>query len=185
MKISKSHSIKSFIVIGYSLVLFGVFYLDCRKSVDAGAGSDPSDLLPVKDDISGFQKNGGNAIMTDLQSITAAIDGAAEVYYRGFIEGTQQMYGNGSIDIDIRIMNYSTVNYAKRVYQEFYPSSPEAISSGAPEVVIEHALLTGYSLYYTKETLFIEIHTFEKSNFALNMAKQFCWNIDKKVGTPK
>lgn len=162
-----------------ALVLFTV----CRKSVDSGTGADPGDLLPANDDISGFQKNGVVAVMTDLQSITAAIDGAAEIYYLGFIEGVQQMYGNGSVDIDIRIMTYATEKDAKKIHNDFYPSSPEVISSEAPKVVVEHALLTGYSLYYIRQNIFIEIHTFEKSNFALNMAKQFCWNIDKKVGT--
>jgi hypothetical protein len=157
----------------------------CRRSVDSEAGSDPVDLLPVNDDISGFQKKGSPAIMTDYQSIMDAIDGAAQKYIDyGFIEGVQQLYSNGSIDIDVHILNQGTEYNAEQIFIEFKPSSPEEISSGEgglPHVLIEHALLTGYSLFYQQGNIFMEIIASEKTTFALNMLKQFYLNIDGKI----
>jgi hypothetical protein len=156
----------------------------CRKSLDPGAGADPADLLPENDDISGFQKKGSAAVMTDYQSIMDAIDGAAEKYIDyGFVEGAQQMFSNGSVDIDVQILNHSSAENAEGIFNEFYPSSPEVLSSGNPKVVIEHALLTGYTLYYMRDNIFIQIFTFDKSNFSLNMAKQFYLNIDRKIAS--
>lgn len=166
------------------ILLLILLTFGCRKSVDSGAGADPTDLLPVNNDISGFTKKGSPAIMTDEQSIFDAIDGAAGKYIDyGFVEGAQQMYSNGSIDIDVQILNQGTEKNAGGVFDDFYPSSPEEISSANPEVVIEHALLTGYVIYYTRDNIFMQIHTFDKSNYALNMAKQFVWNIDMKISS--
>lgn len=179
MIMRKSLHFSSYLILLTMLITFG-----CRKTVGTGAGSDPTDLLPVNDDISGFKKKGSAAIMTDYQTIMDAIDGAAEKYIDyGFVEGAQQMYSNGSIDIDIHIMNHGNYQNAKGIYDYFRPSSPEEISTTVPEIVIEHALLTGYALYYMRDNIFIEIYTFEKTNFALNMAKQFVWNIDKKIAS--
>lgn len=167
-----------------AVIFFLLVISSCRRSVDSGAGADPADLLPINNDISGFTKKGSPAIMTDEQSIFDAIDGAAGKYIDyGFIEGAQQMYTNGSIDIDVQILNQGTEKNAKGVFDDFYPSSPEEISSADPEVVIEHALLTGYVIYYTRDNIFMQIHTFDKSNYALNMAKQFVWNIDMKISS--
>lgn len=166
----------------YTVLSFLLLCSTCRKSVDPGAGADPTDLLPVNNDISGFTRKGSATIMTDEQSIFDAIDGAAGKYIDyGFVEGVQQMYTNGSIDIDVQILNQGTEMNARGIFSDFYPSSPERISSGDPEIVIEHALLTGYVIYYTRNNIFMQIHTFVKSNYALNMAKQFVWNIDKKI----
>lgn len=170
--------------IATAILLLILLTFGCRKSVDSGAGADPTDLLPVNNDISGFTKKGSPAIMTDEQSIFDAIDGAAGKYIDyGFVEGAQQMYSNGSIDIDVQILNQGTEKNARGVFDDFYPSSPEEISSANPEVVIEHALLTGYVIYYTRDNIFMQIHTFDKSNYALNMAKQFVWNIDMKISS--
>ena len=170
------------IILTISLLLF---LSTCRKSVDSGAGADPADLLPANDDISGFQKKGSPAIMTDYQSIMDAIDGAAQKFIDyGFVEGVQQLYSNGSIDIDVHILNQGSEQNAKQILIEFYPSSPEVISPGEgslPKVVIEHALLTGYSLYYQQGNIYMEIIASEKTTFALNMLKQFYWNIDGKI----
>ncbi len=156
----------------------------CRKSVDPGAGADPGDLLPVNDDISGFKKKGSEAIMTDYQTIMDAIDGAAEKYiFYGFVEGVQQMYSNGSVDIDLRIMNHGNAKNAEGIYDDFYPSSPEVLSTANPKVVVDHSLLNGYIIYYTRDNIFLEIYTFDKTNFALNMARQFYTNIDGKIGS--
>jgi len=177
------------IVKKYFSILFTVFFvfigfslISCRKSVDAGAGADPTDLLPANNDISGFQKKGNPAIMTDEQTIFEAIDGAAGKYIDyGFVEGAQQMYSNGNVDIDVQILNQGSEINARGIFQDFYPSSPEILSSGVPEVVIEHALLTGYVIYYVRDNIFMQIKTFDKSTYALNMAKQFVWNIDLKI----
>lgn len=166
------------------ILLLLLLSVGCRKSVDAGAGADPADLLPANDDISGFQKKGSPAIMTDYQTIMDAIDGAAQKFIDyGFIEGVQQLYSNGSIDIDVHILNQGSEQNATQILNEFYPSSPEVISSGEglPEVIIEHALLTGYSLYYQQNNIYMEIIASEKTTFALNMLKQFYWNIDGKI----
>jgi hypothetical protein len=158
-------------------------FLNCRLTSASGGIADPGELLPGNDDISGYQKKGSTALMTDEQSIFKAIDGAAEQYIRyGFIEGVEQMYSNSSADIDIRIFNQGTPANAKATFEQFKPSSGEVISAGVAEVVIDHSILTGYMVYYTRENIYIEIVTYEKSNFALNMAKQFYQNIDKKIG---
>lgn len=177
--ITKQHILSYLVTAILSLTLLTS---GCRKSVDSGSGSDPTDLLPPNNDISGFTKKGSPAIMTDEQSIFDAIDGAAGKYIDyGFVEGAQQMYTNGSIDIDVQILNQGSEANAKGIFQDFLPSSPEWISNNNPQAVIEHALLTGYVIYYTRENIFMQIHTFDKSNYALNMAKQFVWNIDMKI----
>ena len=156
----------------------------CRKSIGPGAGSDPNDLLPLNDDISGFTKKGTAASMNDYQTILDAIDGAAEKYIDyGFVEGVQQIFTNGSIDIDVRIFNHGNEFNAKAIFNEFYPSSPEIISQDDRLVVVDHSIMTGYTIYYQRHNIYIEIVTYEKSNFALNMGKQFFWNIDGKIGT--
>lgn len=180
----KENLIKSdiFIYLAITILACILIALGCRRSVDSGAGADPTDLLPVNNDISGFTKKGSAAIMKDEQSIFDAIDGAAGKYIDyGFVEGVQQMYTNVSIDIDVQILNQGSQANAEGIFQDFLPSSPEWISNNNPQAVIEHALLTGYIIYYTRENIFMQIHTFDKSNYALNMAKQFVWNIDMKI----
>lgn len=168
-----------------TLVLAILFILSsCRKSLDAGAGADPGDLLPANNDISGFTRKGSPAIMTDYQTVMDAIDGAAEKYIDyGFVEGVQQLFTNGSLDIDVHILNHGTDRNARGIFLELYPASPEVIATGSPEIVIDHSLLTGYTIKYVRGNMYLEINTYEKSTFALNMAKQFIWNIDKKIAT--
>jgi len=162
-----------------------LLFSTCRKSVEPGAASDPGDLLPGNNDISGFMRKGNSAIMTDYQTIMDAIDGAAQKFIDyGFIEGVNQLYSNGTVDIDVRIMNHGTKDNANKIFMEFYPSSPEVLYKGADggTVVVEHALLTGYSLSYVRDNVYMEIvSTSEKTPFTLNTLKQFYWNIDGKL----
>jgi hypothetical protein len=155
----------------------------CRISQNAGASSDPADLLPIDNDISGFLKKGSASVMTDQQSIFSAIDGEAQRYIDyGFQEGVKQLYSNGSIDIDVQLFNQGTETNAQGIFERFYPTSPQLISTKNPIVVVDLSLSTGYTVLYTKQNIFLRISTTEKSDFALNMAKQFYWNIDKKIG---
>lgn len=182
--LKKKPVIAAYLIPAIFLILSTMLFLSCRVTSGSGGIANPSELLPGNDDISGFQKKGTTAIMTDEQSIFKAIDGAAEQYIKnGFIEGVQQLYTNGSSDIDVRIFNQGTSANAKTTFEQFKPSSGEDISQGEASVVIDHSILTGYMIYYTRENIYIELVTYDKSNFALNMAKQFYQNIDKKIGT--
>ena len=157
-------------------------FISCRRTTGAGANTDPSELLPEDNDISGFTKNGSPAVMTDYQTIMDAVDGAAEKYIDfGFIEGVQQNYSSSSTVVDVQIFNQGTNENAYDIFREFYPSSPEVLSDNDTKVVIDHSMLIGYSLYYCRNNVFMQIHTGQKNNFALNMAKQFFWNIDRKI----
>ncbi len=140
------------------------------------------DILPVDNDISGFLKKGNAAVMTDAKSIYDAIDGAAEKYVElGFVEGVFQKYSNGSSDVDVSVFNQSTNQNAMDVLQEFYPGSPEVLASGQVTMVVDHGLMTGYSIHYVKGSFYMRIDTREKTDFLLNMAKQFCLNIGAKI----
>jgi hypothetical protein len=165
-------------------VAIGLLSASCRISSNPGSAADPADLLPVDNDISGFTKKGSTSVMTDQQSIFNAIDGEAQRYIDyGFIEGVKQLYSNGSVDIDVQLFNQGDETNAQSLFERFYPTSPELISEKNPIVVIDHSLSTGYQILYTKQSILLRISTTEKSDFALNMAKQFYWNIDKKIGT--
>ncbi|MBN1982016.1 MAG: hypothetical protein JW795_10815 [Chitinivibrionales bacterium] len=156
--------------------------LSCRFTTSSQAGGDCTDLLPADNDISGFLRQGSSAVMTDEKTIFDAIDGAAEKYIEfGFIEGVEQLYSNGSMTVDVRIFNQSTDDNASALLQQFYPSSPEILSTKSPEVVVEHALTTGYTFYYCHTNLYMELVTNEKSSFAYNMARQFYQNIHRKI----
>jgi hypothetical protein len=155
----------------------------CRISKSPGAGADPADFLPIDNDISGFIKKGSLSSMTDEQSIYAAIDGAAQTYITyGFQEGVVQLYSNGSIDINVAIFNQGTDANSQGLFNFFYPTSPELISTKNPIVVVDLSQATSYTIQYAKQSIFLRITTTEKSDFALNMAKQFYWNINKKIG---
>jgi hypothetical protein len=159
-----------------------LFTLSCDKSANPGAGADPVDMLPLDNDISGFTRKGAPAVMTDAQSIYAAIDGAAEKYIElGFVEGVFQKYGNGSTDLDVAIFNHGSNANATAVLEEFYPTSPEVLLSGTETMVVDHGLSTGYSVHYVKAGVYLRIDTREKTEFTLNMAKQFCLNIGSKI----
>jgi len=163
--------------------LFLIVSLDgCHKSPSSSAGADPVDLLPADNDISGFLKKGSAALMTDAQSIYDAIDGAAEKYIElGFQEGVFQKYSNGSSDIDISVFNQGSPANSEATLQEFYPTSPEVLLSGTETMVVDHGLLAGYSIHYVKGGLYMRIDTKEKTDFVLNMAKQFCVSIGAKI----
>jgi hypothetical protein len=155
----------------------------CRISQNAGASSDPADLLPIDNDISGFLKKGSASVMTDQQSIFSAIDGEAQRYIDyGFQEGVKQLYSNGGIDIDVQLFNQGSETNAQGLFERFRPTSLQLISTKNPIVVVDLSFSTGYTVLYTKQNIFLRISTTEKSDFALNMAKQFYWNIDKKIG---
>jgi hypothetical protein len=159
-------------------------FASCRFSQNPEAAADPADLLPIDNDISGFLKKGSTSVMTDQQSIFNAINGEAQRYIDyGFMEGVKQLYSNGSVDIDIQLFNQGDETNAENLFERFYPTSPEVISQKNPTVVIDHSLASGYQILYVKKNIFLRISTTEKSDFALNMAKQFYWNIDKKIGT--
>ena len=173
-------TISCFYLILLSLLIASLFF--CRKSVSVGPVSDPSDILPKKDDISGFKEKGARVIMNDKGAVAEAIDGAVEKYVNnGFVEAVQQLYSNGSIDIDIHIFNYGTNENAKAIFEDFYPSTPEVLSKGVVDVVIEHGILTTYVLNYARENIFVELIAYEKSDFSLNILKQFYLNIDGKI----
>lgn len=175
-------SIKTVVLIAG--VAAGLLLTSCRISKNPGSAADPADLLPIDNDISGFVKKGSTSVMTDQQSIFNAIDGEAQRYIDyGFIEGVKQLYSNGSVDIDVQLFNQGDETNAQSLFERFYPTSPELISQKNPIVVIDHSLSTGYQILYTKQSILLRISTTEKSDFALNMAKQFYWNIDKKIGT--
>jgi hypothetical protein len=171
---------------GAMAVILGMSALfQCRITGNAGGISDPTDLLPIDNDVSGFLRKGSTAIMNDQQSIYAAIDGQAEVYIDyGFTEGVMQRFSNGNIDIEVEIFNQSNENNAKGIFERFYPTSPELISQKNPIVVIDHSLASQYQMQYARQNIFMRIISMnEKSDFALNMVKQFYYNIDKKIGT--
>jgi hypothetical protein len=155
----------------------------CRISKNVGASADPADLLPLDNDISGFAKKGSASVMTDQQSIFNAIDGEAQRYIDyGFQEGVKQLYSNGNVDIDVQLFNQGDATNAQDLYERFRPTSPQFLSYNNPKVVVDLSLSTGYQILYAKSSMFLRISTTEKSDFALNMAKQFYWNIDKKIG---
>jgi hypothetical protein len=91
------------------------------------------------------------------------------------------VYSNGSVDIDVQLFNQGSETNSQSLFERFYPTSPELISQKNPVVVVEHSLSNGYQILYTKQNILLRISTTEKSDFALNMAKQFYWNIDKKI----
>jgi hypothetical protein len=156
--------------------------LTCRPTDAAGASADPADLLPLDNDISGFLKKGSTAVMTDQQTIYNAIDGAAQVYIDfNFREGVEQLYSNGSVDVDVQIFNQGDPQDALNLYNNFYPTSPQAISQPDAQVVVDNSVATGYKIQYTRQNVFMRINTTVKSDFALNMAKQFYRNIDNKI----
>jgi hypothetical protein len=160
-----------------------VMALQCRISDNPGAASDPADLLPLDNDISGFARKGSASIMTDQQSIYSAINGDAVRYIDyGFTEGVKQLYSNGGVDIDVQIFNQGSQKNAEGLFRQFYPTSAEPIIQTNSTAVIDHSLPGGYQIMYTKETIFMRITTTQKTDFALNMAKQFYRNIDKKIG---
>jgi len=169
----------------FKTALFGLALccgLSCDKSSNPGAGADPVDMLPADNDISGFAKKGAPAVMTDAQSIYAAIDGAAEKYIElGFVEGVSQTYGNGSTDLDVRIFNHGSHENAMAVIEEFYPTSPEVLLSGVETMIVDHGFPAGYQVHYAKAGIYMRIDTREKTDFILNMAKQFCMNIGSKI----
>ncbi len=161
-----------------------IFFAQCRVSKDPGAGADPTDLLPRDNDISGYTQKGSAAVMTDQQSIFNAIDGEAQKYIDyGFQEGVNQLYSNGSIDIDIQIFNQGTQANAQDIYNLFYPPSPQVLADKNPMVVVDLSLSTGYQVLYTKQSIFMRITTTEKTDIALNTAKQFYYNINNKIGS--
>jgi hypothetical protein len=165
-------------------VVIGLLLVSCRISQNAGAAADPADLLPIDNDISGFLKKGSTSVMTDQQSIFNAIDGEAQRYIDyGFQEGVKQLYSNGSVDIDVQIFNQGNPTNAQAIYDRFMPTSPEPINTPKANVVIENALPSGYMLQYACSSIFMRITTTEKTDFALNMAKQFFHNIDNKIAT--
>jgi len=165
------------------IAVFAVFY-GCRISDSPGAGADPVDLLPQDNDISGFNKAGSAVVMTDYASIMNSIDGAGEKYIDyGFVEGGNQIYSNGAIDVDVQIMNQGTDNNARGLYEEFLPSSYEVLNRDEPQVLVDLSISTAYSLLYQRKNFFMRISTTEKTDFALNMAKQFYLNIDKKIAS--
>ncbi len=160
-----------------------IFLTQCRISKDPGAGADPQDYLPLDNDISGYVKKGSVSLMTDQQSIFNAIDGAAQSYITyGFEEGVVQLYSNGSVDINVEIFNQGTQSYAQSLYNYFMPTSPQILSQNNPAVVVDLSQATSYTIQYTKQSIFMRITTTEKSDFALDMAKQFYYNIDNKIG---
>lgn len=111
-----------------------------------------------------------------------AVDGAVEKYIEyGFVEGVQQMYGKGDINIDVQIFCHDSPDNAKGIFKEYYPPSAEVISESEPEVVVDRSSMLNFTLYYVYETTFMRVVTYEKSDFALNTARQFYWNINRKI----
>jgi hypothetical protein len=154
----------------------------CRFTNPAGATADPADLLPLDNDISGFLKKGSTSVLTDQQTIFNAIDGEAQRYIDyGFMEGVNQLFSNGGVDIDVQIFNQGNESNARDLFNRFYPTSPQPIDEPGALVVIDNSLPTGYQILYARHTIFMRVTTTEKSDFALNMAKQFYRNIDNKI----
>jgi hypothetical protein len=156
--------------------------LACRFTSPTGAAADPADMLPLDNDISGFLKKGSTSVMTDQQTIFNAIDGEAQRYIDyGFMEGVNQLYSNGAVDIDVQIFNQGTATNAQDLYNYFFPTSSQPIDEPGANVVINHGLPNGYEILYARQNIFMRVTTTEKSDFALNMAKQFYRNIDNKI----
>jgi hypothetical protein len=162
----------------FVLVSFG-----CRFSTNPAGAADPADLLPLDNDISGFLKKGSAAIMTDQQSIYNAINGDAVRYIDyGFMEGVKQLYSNGGVDIDVQVFNHGTAVNAEGIFRQFQPPSYEFIDNTNALVLIDQSLPSTYQILYQRDNIFMRITTTQKTDFALNMAKQFYRNIDNKIG---
>jgi hypothetical protein len=156
--------------------------LACRITEPTGASADPADLLPLDNDISGFARKGSASIMTDNQTIFNAIDGDAQVYIDNkFMEGVKQMYSNGGIDIDVQVFKHENETWALKLYDRFRPTSPTDINTAAAKAVIDNGLPNGYVILYERSSIFMRVTTTQKTDFALNMAKQFYRNIDNKI----
>jgi hypothetical protein len=154
----------------------------CRFTSPTGAAADPADMLPLDNDISGFLKKGSPSVMTDQQTIFNAIDGEAQRYIDyGFMEGVSQLYSNGLVDIDVQIFNQGSETNARDLYNYFIPTSSQPINEPGAEVVIDNSLPSGYQILYTRRNILMRVTTTEKSDFSLNMAKQFYRNIDNKI----
>jgi hypothetical protein len=165
-----------------AIVSSALFFTQCRISDPSGA-ADPSDLLPLDNDISGFLKKGSAAVMTDQQSIYSAINGDAVRYIDyGFMEGVKQLYSNGNVDADVQIFNQGSAANAEGLYRQFRPSSFESIDNIKALVLINQSLSGSYEILYQRDNIFMRVTTTQKTDFVLNMAKQFYRNIDNKIG---
>lgn len=183
MKVKKFPNIKKYYGVFFLfMVILIIIGLACRLTDETNTIPAPAELLPVSDDISGFAAKGELVVMTDRQEIAEAIDGAVEKYTEhGFVEGAFQFFSNGTIGIDVKIFDYGITENAKKTYLEFYPSTPEVISQGEMDAVLDHGIITGYTLNYSRKNIFVELNSDKKDAVALNVLKLFLYNIDGKI----
>lgn len=166
------------------IILSMILICSCRLSKDENVIADTESLLPSNGDVSGFNKKGETALMNDYKTLMATVDGAAQKYVDlGFVDGVQQIYSNGEVDIDLHVFNFGTRDDAKKCFDAYYPTSVTVLSKGIPEAVVDETVKTGYTIYYMRDNIYIEVVIGTKSKFARNMGIQFYLNLDNKISS--
>ena len=170
----------------FIIVIFAIYgCADTKTENDKGILS-PIALLPVDNEISGWNTLGVYVEADDYQSLYDIIDGGAQVYIdNGFMSGAFQIYTNflgGSSDVTVRIYDQGTEANARIVYDKIATGIGIPWSGAGKDARIDESALACYTIEFWQGNFFIQVIIEQKSDEALNIAKLFASHISQKIG---
>ena len=189
---TKSRRILRFgVAILLSLLLMGCE--DNKQENNGGSATQPADLLPQNNEISGWSKGTGSGDYQeayDQSSLYDIIDGGAEVYIsHGFESGVQQIYRGTIASQETPLYLFITdqgdsANCASLLQEPtIRPPGGTAVDSLGDEAIIDRTLPFDLVLYFRNNRFFVRT-TLSKSADAQaseNIALSFAHNVNSKI----
>ncbi len=169
----------------FSILIFSLFGCSDSDSENKGSIITPMLLLPADNDISGWVSFGSYEEANDYNSLYDIIGIDAQVYIdNGFLSGVFQQYidSAGKGTIDIRIYDQGNEANASMTYTRIGSGIGIPWGGAGREARIDKTIVASYMIEFWQKNFFVQVIIDEKTDEALNIAKQFASYISKRIG---
>ena len=170
----------------YVFIIFTIYSCSDTKTGDVNGILSPIALLPVDNEISGWNTLGTYVEAEDYQSLYDIIDGGAQVFIdNGFISGAFQTYmgstGGGGSDVTIRIYDQGSESNARTLYDKVATGIDVPWNGAGTEARIDESALASYTIEFSQSNFFVQVIIEQKTDESLNIAKLFATHISQKI----
>ncbi len=172
------------------LLAIGLIFLllFCSKTETTPEPKDAVDLLPIDNEISGWNRSSATKIAENETQLFDLIDGEGQVYIdNGFVKCAFQNYvgelSGTTVDLELRIFDMGDTANAKKVYDVVAVGTETPWTDDFPgvEARIEEGLFTAYKIDFWQDKFYVWITIQDKTEPGLSIAKVFAFNISDGI----
>jgi hypothetical protein len=153
---------------------------------EVGAPKDAIELIPLDNEISGWNRNGAMRTAENETQLYDLIDGEAVDYLNnGFVKCAFQIFsgevGASMVDLELRVFDMGDSTNAKAVYDVFERGqTPWTQGQAGAEARIELSLFA-YTVDFRDDKFFVWITISDATEAALDIAKLFALNVSAAI----